>query len=53
MGLVMNHYVHCQNRGSKMIVAAASGRIMDLFKVTKVDTVLPLAATVAEAEAKA
>ena len=53
MGLVMNHYVHCQTRGAKLIVAAANSRVLDLFKITKVDTVLPLAATVEEAEARA
>jgi anti-sigma B factor antagonist len=53
MGLVMNHYVHCQTLGARLIVAAANGRVMDLFKVTKVDTVLPLAISVEEAESKA
>lgn len=53
MGLVMNHYVHCQTRGARLVVAGANGRVIDLFKVTKVDTVLPLAASVAEAEAGA
>jgi anti-sigma B factor antagonist len=52
MGLVMNHYVHCQARKGKLVVVGASGRLMDLFKVTKVDSVLPLAATIEEAEAK-
>lgn len=51
MGLVMNHYVHCQTRGSRFIVVGASGRLMDLFKVTKVDSVLPMAATIEEADA--
>jgi len=51
MGLVMNHYVHCQTRGSRFVVVGASGRLMELFKVTRVDTVLPLATTVEEAEA--
>jgi anti-sigma B factor antagonist len=50
MGLVMNHYVHCQTRGTKLIVCGANNRVMDLFKVTKVDTILPLKATVEEAE---
>lgn len=53
MGLVMNHYVHCQSRGSRLVVVGASGRLLDLFKVTKVDSVLPLAATIEEAETKA
>ncbi|HKD58898.1 MAG TPA: STAS domain-containing protein [Terracidiphilus sp.] len=51
MGLVMNHYVRCTTRGTKLVVSGANNRVMDLFKVTKVDTVLPLVATVDEAEA--
>lgn len=51
MGLVMNHYVRCTTRGTKLVVTGANSRVMDLFKVTKVDTVLPLVATVDEAEA--
>jgi len=50
MGLVMNHYVHCQTRGTRVVVCGANSRIMDLFKVTKVDTILPLTATVEEAD---
>lgn len=52
MGLVMNQYVHCQTKGLKLIVAGANNRVMDLFKITKVDSVLPLAATVEHAEAQ-
>jgi anti-sigma B factor antagonist len=51
MGLVMNHYVRCQTRGVKLIVSGANNRVMDLFKVTKVDTVIPLAPTIEAAEA--
>lgn len=51
MGLVMNHYVRCQTNGTKLVVAGANNRVLDLFKVTKVDTVLPLVATVEAAEA--
>jgi anti-anti-sigma factor len=50
MGLVMNHYVRCQTRGAKLVVSGANNRVMDLFKVTKVDTVLPLAATIEAAD---
>ena len=53
MGLLMNHYVHCQTRGAKLIIVGANQRVLDLFKITRVDTVLPLAATVEEAESKA
>ena len=51
MGLVMNHYVRCQTRGVKLVVSGANNRVMDLFKVTKVDSVLPLAPTIEAAEA--
>jgi anti-sigma B factor antagonist len=51
MGLVMNHYVRCQTRGVKLVVVGANNRVMDLFKVTKVDCVLPLAKTIDEADA--
>jgi anti-sigma B factor antagonist len=51
MGLVMNHYVRCQTRGAKLVVSGANNRVMDLFKVTKVDTVLPLVASIDAAEA--
>lgn len=51
MGLVMNHYVRCSTNGTKLVVAGANSRVMDLFKVTKVDTVLPLAANIDAAEA--
>jgi anti-anti-sigma factor len=53
MGLLMNHYVHCQGKGGRLVVAGTNSRVMDLFKVTKVSTILPLAATVEEAEASA
>ena len=51
MGLVMNHYVRCTTRGTKLVVSGANNRVMDLFKVTKVDTVLPLVSSLDEAEA--
>jgi anti-sigma B factor antagonist len=51
MGLVMNHYVRCQTNGTKLVVTGANNRVLDLFKVTKVDTVLPLAPNIEVAEA--
>lgn len=53
MGLVMNHYVHCQTRGGRLVVAGANQRVLDLFEVTKVNTVLKLAPTVEAAQASA
>jgi anti-sigma B factor antagonist len=53
MGLIMNYYVHCQNRGAVLVVAGVSSRVLELFKLTKVDAVIPMKATVEEAEAGA
>jgi anti-anti-sigma factor len=53
MGLLMNHFVHCQTRGAKLIVVGANQRVLDLFKITHVDTVLTVTGTVEEAELRA
>jgi anti-anti-sigma factor len=50
MGAVINYYVYCQRHGTKMIAAGVSPRVMELFKMTKVDSVIPLTASVDEAE---
>lgn len=50
MGAVINHYVHCQNGGARLVAAGVNSRVMELFKLTKVDTVIPLTGTVEEAE---
>ena len=52
MGAIVNHYVHCQNRGARLIVSGVSSRVMELFRMTRVDRVIPLAASVEEAEAQ-
>ncbi len=49
IGLVMNHFVHCQNHGGRMIVAGVCPRIMELFRLTHIDKVLPQASAVEEA----
>ncbi len=53
MGAIINYYVHCHNKGARMIAAGVNSRVMELFKMTKVDTVIALAATVEEAEGRA
>ena|ERR1035438_8949839 len=51
MGAIVNHYVHCQNKGVKLVVAGVSSRVMELFKLTRVDSVMNLAPSVEAAEA--
>ena len=50
MGVVVNYHVHCQNKGGKFVAAGVSPRIMELFKITRVDKVISMAATPEEAE---
>jgi anti-anti-sigma factor len=51
LGRLVTHYVHCKGKGVHMVVAGASPRVIELFKITHVDTVVPLAATIEEADA--
>ncbi|HEY4381685.1 MAG TPA: STAS domain-containing protein [Acidobacteriaceae bacterium] len=51
LGMVVRHYTRCKDKGVRFVAAGMSPRVLELFQLTKVDTVLPLIATVAEAEA--
>jgi len=51
MGAVVNYYVRCSNKGCRLILAGVSSRVMELFHLTKVDSILRFEATVEEAEA--
>src|SRR5579872_6737242 len=51
MGAIINYYVSCQRNGRKFVVAGVNGRVLELFRMTKVDGLLTMTATVAEAEA--
>lgn len=53
MGVVVNHYVHCTNNNAKFLVAGVSNRVLELFKITKVNTLIPMYATIEEAEGQA
>ncbi len=50
LGIIATHYVRCRKQGIKMIAAGMSSKVREVFKITKMDTVIPSAATVAEAE---
>lgn len=50
MGVITNFYVSAKRQGNKVIVAGASERVLQLFKLTCVDTVIPLAVSVEAAE---
>ena len=48
IGMLVSHYVRCQAKGVRMIAAGVTPRVQQLFKITKVDSVIPMAATVEE-----
>jgi anti-sigma B factor antagonist len=50
LGLLVNFYVAAQKSGRKIAVAGAKPRIITLFELTKVDSLLRLYPTVQDAE---
>jgi anti-anti-sigma factor len=50
LGRIVSHLVHCKGKNIRMIAAGATPRVLELFRMTKVDTVIPLAATLEEAD---
>jgi anti-sigma B factor antagonist len=53
MGALINYYVHCQKEGAGFLVAGVCKRVMELFKLTRVDSVIPLRDTLADCEVDA
>jgi anti-anti-sigma factor len=53
MSELINHEVYCRDKGVKFTLAGVTPRVLGMLQITKLDTVLKLAATVAEAEAEA
>jgi len=52
MGTVINHHVRSQSRNARLIVTGISPRVLELFKMTKVDGIITIYSTVEEAESK-
>jgi anti-sigma B factor antagonist len=50
LGLIVSHYVRCQGRGVRLVVAGVSPRVLQLFEMTTVDKFFPTIATVEEAD---
>jgi anti-anti-sigma factor len=50
LGMIVRHYVRCQGKGVRLIAAGVSPRVLELFKLTKVEAVFSIAATVEEAD---
>jgi anti-anti-sigma factor len=50
LGRIVRHYVHCRGKGVRMVAAGVGARVLELFKITKVDAVIPMVATVEEVD---
>ena len=53
LGLIVGHFVRCQNKGVRLVAAGASARVRELFKTTRIDKLFPMTSTVDEASSMA
>jgi anti-anti-sigma factor len=49
LGVLVSHHIACRAKGIRVVVVGTSANVKQLFKFTKVDTLLPIAATLDEA----
>ena len=49
LGLIVGHFVRCQNRGVRFVAAGVSPRVLQLFKTTRIDHLFPITGTLDEA----
>ncbi len=49
LGLIIGHFVRCQNKGIRLIAAGVTPRVLQLLKITKTDHLFPMTPTVDEA----
>jgi len=50
LGLIVSHYVRCQGRGVRLVLAGVSPRVVQLLEMTTVDKFFPRVATIEEAD---
>jgi anti-anti-sigma factor len=43
LGFLVSHYAHCQRNAIRLAVTGAGPRVLELFRITKVDKLLQLA----------
>lgn len=49
LGTIVSHFINCRNRGIRVIAVSPSPNVLQLFKFTKVDSLIPTAASIEEA----
>jgi anti-anti-sigma factor len=50
MSEIIGHEVYCRDKGVRMTLAGVNSRVLSMLKITRLDQVLTLAASVEEAE---
>jgi anti-sigma B factor antagonist len=50
LGLIVSHYVRCQGRAVRLVLAGVSPRVVQLLEMTKVDEFFPRVGTVEEGD---
>ena len=45
LGIVVRHYVRCKDNGVDFMATGVGPRVLELFKLTNIDTVIPIFAT--------
>jgi anti-anti-sigma factor len=50
LGLIVSHYVRCQGRDVRLVLAGVNPRVVQLLEMTRVDGFLPRIGTVEEAD---
>ena len=53
LAIIIGQYVRCQAKGLRMVAAGVSPRVLEWFRLTKLDTFIPMVATIEQAEAHA
>jgi anti-anti-sigma factor len=51
LGLIVGHFVRCQNKGVRFVAAGVGPRVLQLFNTTKIDHLFPMTSTLDEASA--
>jgi anti-anti-sigma factor len=49
LGIVVRHYVRCKDKGVGFMATGVGPRVLELFKLTKIDAVIPIIVTGEEA----
>jgi len=49
LGLIISHFIRCRARGVRVVAVGVSPNVMQLFKFTRTDSLIPTAASVEDA----